>query len=108
MPQNQHADEVEDLRRKLAVVAAEKLRLSQRLEAQEAEHEEILADAQAAHEAVIAGQRQHLSESEMTALEAREAHEQALLAANEEWRGCARSSRRWRRPRSRQRTSPSS
>ena len=69
----------------LAAHDEHRVELESSLTEQQSEHERLLAEARAAHEAVIAGQRQHLSESEMTALEAREAHEQGLLAANEEW-----------------------
>ena len=43
----------------------------------------LLAEAQAAHEAVVEGHRRHLSEAEMSALRQKEAHEQALLLAQQ-------------------------
>ena len=60
--------------------------LAAALAGQQAEHERLMAQTKAAHAAVVEGHKQHLAAAEMAALEQREAHEKALLTANEEWR----------------------
>ena len=56
--------------------------MSAAMQQQQEEHAKLLADTKAAHAAVVEGHKQHLSAKEMAALEAKEAHEQALLEAN--------------------------